>query len=63
MVSEEKAFAECLGRVRRRAKAQGSSISREQVQEEFAALELNAGQLEMVYDYLEKHGVCIGGPG
>ena len=63
MMDGEKAFAEGLGRLRRRAKAQGNSITEEQVREEFSALQLSEAQLQMVFDYLEKHGVGIGRPG
>ena len=62
MVSREAAFAESLQRIRRIAREQGNCISEEQVKEEFSDLEFNDAQLQMVYDYLEKHKVGIGEP-
>lgn len=60
MISREVAFAESLQRIRRIAREQGNCISEEQVKEEFFDLEFNDAQLQMVYDYLEKHNVGIG---
>lgn len=62
MISDERAFAQSLEKVRRLAKEQGNCISEEQVRQEFAALELKDEQLQMVFDYLTKHGVGIGEP-
>ena len=62
MISREMAFAESLQRIRRIAREQGNCISEEQVKEEFSDLEFNDAQLQMVYDYLEKHKVGIGEP-
>nr|WP_296480896.1 hypothetical protein [uncultured Acetatifactor sp.] len=62
MISEERVFAQSLEKVRRLAGEQGNCISEEQVREEFAALDLSDAQLQMVYDYLKKHGVGIGEP-
>lgn len=62
MISRETAFAESLQRIRRIAREQGNCISEEQVKEEFSDLEFNDAQLQMVYDYLEKHHVGIGEP-
>ena len=62
MVSREAAFAESLQRIRRIAREQGNCISEEQVKEEFSDLEFNDAQLQMVYDYMEKHKVGIGEP-
>lgn len=62
MISREAAFAESLQRIRRMAREQGNSISEEQVREEFSDLEFNDAQLQMVYDYLEKHNIGIGEP-
>lgn len=62
MISRETAFAESLQRIRRMAREQGNCISEEQVKEEFSDLEFNDAQLQMVYDYLEKHNIGIGEP-
>lgn len=62
MISREAAFAEGLQRIRRIAREQGNCISEEQVKEEFADLEFNDTQLQMVYDYLEKHKIGMGEP-
>lgn len=62
MISREAAFAESLQRIRRTAREQGNCISEEQVREEFSDLEFNDAQLQMVYDYLEKHNIGIGEP-
>lgn len=61
-MNKEVLFARALERVREIAKEQGNCISEEQVREEFAALDLNAGQLQMVFDYLAKHKVGINEP-
>ena len=63
MVSREREFAECLERVRRTAGEQGNRIGEEQVREVFSGLDLSESQLQMVFDYLEKHSVGIGEPG
>lgn len=58
-ISREQAFAQSLERVRRIAREQGNCISAEQVKEEFAPLDLNDAQFDMVYDYLGKHGIGV----
>ncbi len=55
-------FAQTLETVRRKAREQGGCISRDQVREAFAGQDLSDEQLEMVFDYLEKHRVGIGEP-
>lgn len=62
MVNQEIVFAQTLEKVRRLAKEQGNCISGEQVRDAFAPLELKEAQLQMVFDYLEKHNVGIGEP-
>lgn len=52
-------FAKTLEQVRKRGKMQGNRISKEQVREAFAALSLEESQLELVYDYLEKHHIGV----
>lgn len=55
-------FAQTLEKVKKLAAEQGNCISEEQVKEEFAALNLNEEQLQMVFDYLEKHKIGINEP-
>lgn len=62
MISDEIMFARSLEKVRQIAKEQGNCISEEQVREEFSALQLSDAQMQMVFDYLEKHKVGIGEP-
>lgn len=61
-MNRELVFAQALEAVRKTAKEQGNCISEEQVQEAFAALELDGEQLQMVYDYLLKHKIGINQP-
>lgn len=61
-MNREVLFAQTLEQVKKTAREQGSCISEAQVQEAFAALELDADQLQMVYDYLVKHKIGIGEP-
>ena len=60
--NREVLFAQTLEKVRTMTKDQGNCVSEEQVQEAFAALDLNQEQLQMVFDYLVKHKVGIGQP-
>lgn len=52
-------FARTLEQVRKQGKMQGNRISKEQVREAFAELSLEESQLELVYDYLEKHHIGV----
>jgi RNA polymerase primary sigma factor len=61
-MDQEILFAKTLEQVKATAKEQGNCISREQVEEAFSELKLDGTQLEMVYDYLEKHKIGIGEP-
>ncbi len=61
-MNREVLFAQTLEQVKKTAKEQGGCISREQVQEAFAAMELEEDQLALVFDYLEKHKIGIGEP-
>ncbi len=61
-MNKELLFAQTLEKVKSIAKEQGNCISEEQVRDEFAALELNNEQLQMVFDYLVKHKVGINEP-
>lgn len=59
-MDREMIFGQALASVRKRAKEQGNVISEQEVERAFAALSLAPDQLQMVYDYLKKHGVGIG---
>ncbi len=61
-MNKELLFAQTLEKVKSIAKEQGNCISEEQVRDEFAALEMNNEQLQMVFDYLVKHKVGINEP-
>lgn len=61
-MNKELLFAQTLEKVKAIAKEQGNCISEEQVRDEFAALEMNNEQLQMVFDYLVKHKVGINEP-
>lgn len=61
-MNKEVLFAQTLEQVRKLAKEQGNCVSEEQVQEAFAALDLDNDQLQLVFDYLVKHKVGIGQP-
>lgn len=60
--SQEVLFAKTLEQVRKRAKEQGNCIEREQVEQAFVSLSLSKEQLDLVFDYLEKHKIGIGEP-
>lgn len=60
--SQEVLFAKTLEQVRKQAKEQGNCIEREQVEQAFASLSLSKEQLDLVFDYLEKHKIGIGEP-
>ncbi|MDE7253903.1 MAG: hypothetical protein K2O32_13305 [Acetatifactor sp.] len=61
-MNQELQFAQTLEQVRTLAREQGNCVSKEQVEEAFAPLNLDENQLELVYDYLIKHKVGIGEP-
>lgn len=61
-MNKEVLFAQTLEQVRKTAKEQGNCISREQVEEAFAALNLDEEKLNMVFDYLKQHKIGIGEP-
>lgn len=61
-MNKEVLFAQTLEQVRKLAKEQGNCVSEQQVQEAFAALDLDNDQLQLVFDYLVKHKVGIGQP-
>ncbi|MCM1112491.1 MAG: hypothetical protein NC399_04490 [Muribaculum sp.] len=59
---QELLFAQTLEQIRSLAKEQGGCVSEQQVQEAFAALELDGGQMQLVYQYLAEHKVGVGEP-
>lgn len=61
-MNQEVLFGKTLEQVKKTAKEQGNCISKEQVEEAFAPLGLNAEQMEMVYGYLHQHKIGIGEP-
>ena len=60
--NKEKEFAEILKNVTRAARENRNVISRNEVIEAFSELELDDNQMNMVFDYLEKHKVGIDAP-
>lgn len=61
-MNREILFAQTLEKVRKTAGEQGNCISKEQVEEAFAALNLDEEKLQMVLDYLKQHKIGIGEP-
>ena len=59
-MNREIEFAKTLERVRKMAADQGGMISKEQVQQAFAELELSEEQLALVFAYLNKHNAGLG---
>lgn len=58
-MNKEIEFAKTLEKVRKQANLQGGFIEKRQVEEAFLALELSQQQLQLVFDYLEKHKIGI----
>lgn len=61
-MERETAFAEILEEVRKTARAQHNFITKEEVEEAFAALSLSAEQMEMVCDYLRQNKIGVDEP-
>lgn len=61
-MNQEVLFAQILEKVKKTAKEQGNCISKEQVEKEFAVLNLDDEKLEMVFDYLSKNKIGIDKP-
>lgn len=59
-MDREKLFAQTLQDLQKKARNNGNIISEEEVRKDFAQMELNDEQLEMVFDYLKKHHIGIG---
>lgn len=58
-MDREVLFAKTLEAVKKQGRMQGNRISKEQVREAFAKLELEEEQLALVYDYLDKHHIGV----
>ena len=61
-MNKELAFAKTLEEIRKLAKEQGNVISREQVEEIFAEIDIVKEQLEPVFAYLKSKNIGIGEP-
>ena len=61
-MNKELAFAKTLEEIRKLAKEQGNVISREQVEEVFAEIDIVKEQLEPVFAYLKSKNIGIGEP-
>lgn len=61
-MNREILFLQTLEKVRKTAGEQGNCISKEQVQEAFAALELDEEKLKPVFDYLKRYKIGIDEP-
>lgn len=53
-------FAQCLAEIRKLAKEQGGSVSREQIEEKFAELALTPQQYDMICQYLNQYKIGVG---
>ncbi len=58
-ISKELQFAKALQKVKELAKLSGNSISKEEVDSQFAALNMDDEQMKLVYEYLEKANIGI----
>lgn len=61
-MNQEQLFAQKLEEIKRTAKEQGNCVSKEQVEEAFAGLNLDKEQFQLVFDYLKQHKIGIGEP-
>lgn len=61
-MNKELEFARKLEEIRKLAKEQGNILSREQVEDAFAAIEITKEQLEPVFAYLKSKNIGIGEP-
>lgn len=61
-MNQEIVFAKTLEQVRKLAKEQGNCIEKRQVEEAFSELTLSKEQMELVYDYLQKHKIGLDTP-
>ena len=61
-MNQELAFAKKLEEIRQLAKEQGNMLSREQIEEAFAEIDITKEQLEPVFAYLKSKNIGIGEP-
>ena len=61
-MNKEVLFGQTLEKIKKQAREQGNVIAEADVKEAFSQLSLEDAQLEMVYDYLKKHGIGLGEP-
>lgn len=61
-MNKEILFSNTLEQVKKTAEEQGGCVSKEQVEEAFAPLDLNGEQMALVYDYLHQNRIGIGEP-
>lgn len=60
--NQEILFAKTLEEVKKQAKDKGNWIERQKVEEAFSAMSLSNSQLQLVFDYLNKHQIGIDEP-
>lgn len=58
-ISKELQFAKALQKVKELAKLSGNSISKEEVDKQFASLNMDDEQMKLVYEYLDKANIGI----
>lgn len=61
-MEKEILFAKTLEAVKQMAREQGNCVTKEQIEEAFAEMDLAEEQLELIVDYLQKHKIGIGEP-
>lgn len=59
-MEKEIVFAKTLEAVKQMAREQGNCVTKEQIEEAFAEMDLAEEQLELIVDYLQKHKIGIG---
>lgn len=59
-MEKEIVFAKTLEAVKQMAREQGNCVTKEQIEEAFAEMDLTEEQLELIVDYLQKHKIGIG---
>jgi len=61
-MEKEQLFARGLEQIKKTAMEQGNYVTKEQVEEVFASLQLGDAQFQMIYEYLKKSRIGIGRP-
>lgn len=59
-MNKEVRFAQILEEIKRTGREQGNMLSKEQIDEAFAELELDSSRMEMISDYLKSQHIGIG---